>query len=88
MVPTMKIELTQEQQELFKDIRKGQYEEHHLVKFIKDVLLTEDQKKELYKNDMDITDLLNGRFTKSEDFMVYGMYKDWNEKVGEHMFGC
>ncbi len=82
----MSIDLTSEQKELIDDIMEGQYEEPQLVTFIEDVLLTKEQNKELLRNDISITDMLNGRFTKSEDQMVFAMFKDWNEKLGNKLF--
>lgn len=56
--------------------------EEQLISAIKKHLLTLEQKELLFKNDLDIADLLNGRFMSTKIDMVIEFFKCWNQKLG------
>lgn len=58
------------------------HEEHRLVTAIKTYLLTDKQKKALYKKDLSIEDMLNGRYVGTSEKFVYKILDEWNEKLG------
>lgn len=61
-------------------------EEYQLVSAIKRNLLSDEQKKFLFDNDISIEDILNGRFSGDFDKEISMMLKDWNNKIGIKYF--
>jgi hypothetical protein len=61
--------------------------EEYLVKAIKAVCLTLDQRQALFLLDLSIEDLLNGRFTLDKAPVANEIFADWNKTLGFHYFG-
>ena len=66
---------------------KSGCEERYTVEAIKTHLRTEEQKRIMYEEDFSIESMLNGRYSIGLWDIVYEIYKDWNEKLGEKVFG-
>ena len=62
-------------------------DEEYAVQAIRNHLLTDAQKRQLFDADLSIEDMLNGRFGLSREGLVKDMFADWNEKLGETQFG-
>lgn len=63
-------------------------EEYQLVKFIRQFLLTPEQKAKLEEWNITIEDILNGRIEGDLEGTKYNYFFDaWNEKLGKKAFG-
>jgi hypothetical protein len=69
------------------DLLEDGSDEHIQVRRIKEYLLTEEQKKQLYDANYDLSDVLNGRTLPDFESAVEAMFADWNAKLGRHIFG-
>ncbi len=72
---------------------EGFNDEYQNVAAIKQYLLTEEQRKWLYDNRLDIADVLSGRTDETHEDEVNKMFADWNSKLGkmpngEDVFGA
>ena len=77
-------------EEVQKFFMEGEFDdEKYLVQAIKSHLITPEQKKLLFKFDLSIQDILNGRYggKRGEETAVSEIYSSWNEKLGFHNFG-
>lgn len=65
-------------------------EERDTVPFIRRYLLSEEQRKRLFDLNLSVEDLLNGRYTESQEAEVLSIFADWNKKLGYESFnpGC
>lgn len=80
--------LIAEEAEMFEYILKnGHYEEWILVRFIKRLLLSKFHRQYLFNSDLDVYDVLNGRYDETHVLVVEDMFNNWNRKVGHKMFG-
>jgi hypothetical protein len=61
--------------------------EEETIEIIKKHLITEEQKRWLYEQDLTIADILNGRFMVSLESQVNKILESWNDKIGKHVFG-
>lgn len=75
----------QEATRMVEKIRTGLYEERELVAFIKQHLLTTPQEHWLHEKNLDLYDILNGRFHFGEGFITQ-MFEEWNAKLGAKLF--
>jgi hypothetical protein len=59
--------------------------------FIRDYLLTEQQRYELFKRKCTVNEIMNGRVEQRDgdgyDEFEAGLFADWNEKLGQKCFG-
>lgn len=62
-------------------------EEHYLVSAIEKYLLTEEQRELMFKNNLTIEKMLNGRYMGLVSGMVQDIYNLWNDKLGFKAFG-
>ncbi len=62
--------------------------EHYLVAAIKQYLLTQIQRTWLFKSNLDITDLLNGRIEDpGDEAIAEDVFATWNARLGAKKFG-
>ena len=76
------IELDPEDRQL---IENG--EDPYQRRLIRRFLLSHEHKQWLTDNDLEISDLLQGRVTGDQEPMVETIFTDWNEKLGNKVFG-
>lgn len=77
--PEPKIDVPQETLERF---HRGFSTEEQLVNFVREYLLTENQRLDLFQYDLTVEDILNGRYDeRAENLILYRLFKDWNEKL-------
>jgi hypothetical protein len=64
-------------------------DERYLVDAIEKHLLTEEQRKLLFENGLDVVKILNGRWENSiqRENVIKQIYSDWNERLGFVSFG-
>ena len=60
--------------------------EEYLIPAIKRWLLTPEERLKMYENDIDISDILNGRYLGSKSQFVCGLFDAWNQKLGFKAF--
>ena len=63
------------------------YEEHYLVEAIEKWLLTDEQRQSILDAGLTIEKMLNGRYNGNQKGLVYGIYNEWNNKLGFKAFG-
>lgn len=75
-------------QEVVEFFQKGEfYEEHYSIEAIKKYLLTQNQKETLYRLDLSIEDILNGRVHINGIKIKHKIFQEWNDKLGFIRFG-
>jgi hypothetical protein len=57
------------------------------IEAIKLNLLTEEQRRWLFDNGLDVADILNGRFGGSLEDDANAIFAEWNAKLGRREFG-
>lgn len=65
---------------------EGFDDEAQSVEAIKAQLLTDEQRLWLYQNNLDVADLLNGRWGGELESEVAAIFAAWNEKLGREEF--
>jgi len=61
--------------------------EENTIDFIKTYLRTEEQRNWLHEQDLTLADILNGRFNGRQESRVKAIQAEWNEKLGQKVFG-
>lgn len=61
--------------------------EEYLVQAIRNLLLTETQRKTLFNLNLSIEDMLNGRYNDTQEQQVLLMFSEWNNTLGFKTFG-
>jgi len=62
-------------------------EEHYLVEAIEKHLLTKTQRKQMFDERLSVEKMLNGRYDGKQEPVVFGIYAEWNAKLGFKAFG-
>jgi len=63
-----------------------EYDEKYLVRFIRDYLLTDEQKQRLAALNLDVADLCNGRFPITHSAEIHSWFAGWNRSLGQRYF--
>jgi hypothetical protein len=67
-------------------VREGSYEEYELVMFVMERLANVFQVIWLHEHNLEIADLLNGRFPVDLAPTAEAIFTDWNLKCGAKLF--
>jgi O-methyltransferase involved in polyketide biosynthesis len=62
--------------------------EENEVDAIKRWLRTPEHKRVLDELDLSIYDVLNGHYAQAEEGIIYGILREWNEKLGFRAYGA
>jgi hypothetical protein len=73
-------------EELCRFFRQGDGEEY-TVQAIKRHLRTEKQRQTLHEMDLSLEDVLNGRFTGTQEPVIQSMFDEWNAFLNKKTFG-
>jgi len=63
-----------------------EYDEKYLVRFIRQFLLTDVQKERIAAWNIDVADLVNGRYPIRYSDEVRSWRREWNQSLGERRF--
>jgi hypothetical protein len=73
--------------EVIEQLVNGFDSEEYLVAAIKRYLRDDADKAELYRLDLSIEDVLNGRYGAEDEPHIITMFEKWNAKIGQKVFG-
>jgi len=76
-----------EREVLLWNMKQGWMDESLVVRYIRAFLLSPADKEALFRLDLDIADLLNGRYGGDAEPIVTSIFSNWNTVLGEKQFG-
>jgi len=72
--------------EFLKEVEDGFKRDWQIADYLKQFVLENDQKKFLLEHELEITDILNGRYPHDEEMSMIGWMVTVNQSIGGELF--